>query len=189
MPEELREIRIHSRGGQGGWLSSRILSIAAMYEGFNIKSFPEFGPERTGAPTVNFARYSNKPIRLACEVYEPQCVIVIEPNLFETKTEDILKGLNPGRRLIANCGRKLEFPDIETHSIDITKLARKKYGIGYVNVGILGGYIKVSGDIRLKSLRKAIMDEMTTKDVEGRLMTKAAEVNVALMEDVYHQMK
>ena len=190
MTEEfLREVRFHSRGGQGGWTSSRILSVAAMNEGYNIKSFPEFGPERMGAPTTNFARYSNAPIRLACSIYEPDCVIVLDPTLLKTKKDEILKGIKPDGKLILNYARKLEFPDVETHAMDVSKLAKEKYGIEYANVGILGGYVKVMRDIILGSMKKAIMDEMTKTDLDGRKITKAAEINAQLMEDVYNKIE
>jgi len=186
MPEKfLREIRLHGRGGQGVWTSARVLSIAAMYEGYNIKSFPEFGPERTGAPTVNFVRYSNESIRQACGIEEPDYVIVIEPNLFGTKKDEILKGVKPNGKLIVNCSEKLEFPNVETHTIDVTTLARKKYNIEHANIGILGGYIRIAGDVSLESMSRAIMDEMVKTDVGGKKITKAAEVNVQLMKDVY----
>jgi pyruvate ferredoxin oxidoreductase gamma subunit len=187
--EFLREVRFHARGGQGGWLSSKILAIAAMNEGYNIKAFPEFGPERTGAPTKSFVRYSNQPIRLACGICNPDCVIVIEPKFLETRKEEILEGIKPDGKIIANYGRELEFPNIETRTMDISKLAREKYGIKFANIGILGGYIKFMEDIRLDSMKKAIMDEMTTIDIDRRKDTKVAEVNAKLMEDVYYNMK
>jgi pyruvate ferredoxin oxidoreductase gamma subunit len=189
MTQELRQVKFHGRGGKGVWLSSKILAIAAMYDGFNIKASPYFGPERMGEYVTADLRYSRDPIKIACEIETPDCVIVLEPNLFKTKKEEILKGLEAGKKLIANYNEELNFPGIETHIMDVSKLAVGKYRMEFVNVGILGGYIRVMGDISLDSLKRSIMNEMTTTDVEGRKSTKAAEVNISLMEDVYHQMK
>ncbi|MEM4474236.1 MAG: 2-oxoacid:acceptor oxidoreductase family protein, partial [Candidatus Bathyarchaeia archaeon] len=81
---DLFEVRWHGRGGQGAWTASELLAKAAIYEGKYIQSFPEFGPERMGAPVTAFTRISNKPIRIHCAVYEPDAVVVLDSSLVKT---------------------------------------------------------------------------------------------------------
>ena len=77
-------VRWHGRGGQGAWTASELLAKAAIHEGKYIQSFPEFGPERMGAPVRAFTRISDKPIRLHCSVYSPDIVVVLDPTLMAT---------------------------------------------------------------------------------------------------------
>ncbi len=85
MSEDIIEIRLHARAGQGAWTASRVLAAAALREGKYIQSFPAFGPERRGAPMVAFARISDKPIDLHCNVYTPDIVAVMDPTLLKTQ--------------------------------------------------------------------------------------------------------
>ena len=83
MPGKKRfaEIRIHGRGGQGAKSASQLIVEAAMEQGRQVQAFPEFGPERSGAPMVTYARISDKPIRTYEPVLKPDIVIVIDPTL------------------------------------------------------------------------------------------------------------
>lgn len=72
------EVRWHGRGGQGAWTTSELLARAAISEGKHIQSFPEFGPERMGAPVAAFTRISDEPIKIHCAVYNPDVVAVLE---------------------------------------------------------------------------------------------------------------
>jgi len=76
------EIRWHGRGGQGVVTASRLLAQAAMGEGKHVQAFPEFGPERTGAPIRGFTRISDERIRIHSQIYNPNMVVVINPILF-----------------------------------------------------------------------------------------------------------
>ncbi|MCW3975939.1 MAG: 2-oxoacid:acceptor oxidoreductase family protein, partial [Candidatus Bathyarchaeota archaeon] len=80
----LYEIRWHGRGGQGVVTASRLLAEAAMSEGKHVQAFPEFGPERTGAPIRGFTRISDKKIRVHSQIYDPNMVVVLDPTLLES---------------------------------------------------------------------------------------------------------
>ena len=80
------EIRWHGRGGQGVVTANEILAGAALKEGKYIKAFPEFGPERMGAPIRAFARISDEPIIVHSQVYYPDVVVVIDPTLIGSST-------------------------------------------------------------------------------------------------------
>jgi len=96
----LQEIRWHGRGGQGAWTASELLAKAAIIEGKNVQSFPEFGPERMGAPLAAYTRISSKPIRLHCSVYTPNLAVVLDPTLM--KTVKVAYGLTNDGTLVVN---------------------------------------------------------------------------------------
>jgi len=80
----LQEIRWHGRGGQGSMTASDLIAKAAVFEGKFVQSFPEFGPERMGAPLRAFTRVSKRPIKLHCAIYKPDVVVVLDPTLLKT---------------------------------------------------------------------------------------------------------
>ncbi len=87
--KNLVEFRWHGRGGQGAWTASELLARTALREGKYIQSFPEFGPERMGAPVVAFTRISTEPIRIHCAIYEPDVVVVLDPSLLESGSSGV----------------------------------------------------------------------------------------------------
>ena len=77
------EIRWHGRGGQGAKTASLLLADAAFNTGKYIQGFPEYGPERMGAPITAYNRIDDKEIRLHCNIYNPDCVVVVDDSLFK----------------------------------------------------------------------------------------------------------
>jgi len=100
----LKEFRWHGRGGQGAWTASELLARAAIHEGKYTQSFPEFGPERMGAPVRAFTRISDKPIRLHCSVYNPDVSAVLDPTLMATVS--VTEGLKENGILLVNTAEK-----------------------------------------------------------------------------------
>jgi len=94
------EIRIHGRGGQGAVIASEVLAMAAFREGKHVTSFPAFGVERRGAPVAAFTRIDDRPIRLKCEIYAPDHVVVLDPSLLQVV--DVTAGLKPGGWILVN---------------------------------------------------------------------------------------
>jgi len=88
------EFRWHGRGGQGAWTASELLARTALDEGKYIQSFPEFGPERMGAPVTAFTRISTQPIRLHCAIYDPDVVVVLD-NTLRASTFNLSPSLDP----------------------------------------------------------------------------------------------
>ncbi|MBS7622822.1 2-oxoacid:acceptor oxidoreductase family protein, partial [Candidatus Bathyarchaeota archaeon] len=79
------EVRWHGRAGQGVITVSRLLGLAAMMEGKHIQAFPEFGPERIGAPMTGFTRISKSPIEIHSKIYNPDLIMVIDPTLLANR--------------------------------------------------------------------------------------------------------
>ena len=89
--KELTEIRWHGRGGQGAKTAALLFADAALAQGLYIQAFPEYGPERMGAPVAAFDRISSKPILLHSGVNNPAIVIVLDPTLIESV--DVTEGI------------------------------------------------------------------------------------------------
>ena len=145
------EFRWHGRGGQGAWTASELLARTALDEGKYIQSFPEFGPERMGAPVTAFTRISTEPIRLHCAIYDPDVVIVLDNTLL--KTVPVTAGLNRDEdSLIIN---STEEPAVLKENLKVTKgkvwtvpateIAIRILGAPITNTAFLGCVAKATG--------------------------------------------
>jgi pyruvate ferredoxin oxidoreductase gamma subunit len=170
MPE-LVEIRFHGRGGQGAWTSSRLLAEAALLEGKHAQSFPEFGPERMGAPIQAFTRISDAPIRIHSQVYEPDYVVVLDRSLLKTvKVTDGLK-----KALILNSPPGVEkmpgLNGIRVYATPATELSLKILKRNAPSTAVLGALIKVAPLVSMDSLL-----EVTGERFGGEIGEKNREV-------------
>ena len=96
------EIRWHSRGGQGAKTAATLLAEAASSAGMYVQGFPEYGPERMGAPMLAFNRLSKDPIYVHSHVEEPGFVMVLDPSLIGKV--DVTDGMRDGGAVIVNTG-------------------------------------------------------------------------------------
>lgn len=177
------EIRIHGRGGQGAVIASKILAHAAMLEGRFSQSFPAFGGERRGAPVVAYVRIDDKKIRMRYQIYEPDCVVVLDPKLF--KMVNLTAGLKEGSPIIVNIDPR----EAVTHDskfklffIDASSISRKS-GLGprtapIVNTSILGAVVKVTEVVKLDSLIEAIKEGVPARQKENIDAAREAYDNV-----------
>src|SRR3989337_4199906 len=81
---ETTEIRWHGRGGQGTVTAAKVLADAGLSGGRHVQAFPEYGPERSGAPLRSYNRVSSKPLRMHCPVLNPQIVSVVDSTLLDS---------------------------------------------------------------------------------------------------------
>jgi len=150
----VKEIRFHGRGGQGTVTGVEMLAYALLLEGKYASSFPSFGPERRGAPVAAFLRFDDKPIRETHQIYEPDCIVVLDP--FQAKSSTILNGLRDKGILILNTPRqKLEnYPTglSVLGLVDATSLAIEAIGRAIVNTCMLGVIARVTGWVSLDSV-------------------------------------
>jgi 2-oxoisovalerate ferredoxin oxidoreductase gamma subunit len=157
------EIRWHGRGGQGVVTASRLLAQAAMDEGKHVQAFPEFGPERTGAPIRGFTRISDEKIRIHSQIYNPDMVVVLDPTLLETI--DIGYGLIDGGKLVINTDLnsndlniKLKIKNAKTYTVDATRIALDVLGKPITNTAMLGAVVKAEPLIKLESICKSVSE-------------------------------
>lgn len=181
----MQEIRWHGRGGQGAWTASELLAKAAILEGKHIQSFPEFGPERMGAPVRAFTRISEHRIMLHCTVYSPNIVVVLDPTLL--RTIDVTDGLEEDGTLVINSKdppsetrKKLKSDVGKLWTVPATEIAIKFLGRPITNTAMLGAVTKISKIVKLKSVEEVIKDRF-----EGPL----SERNIAVVRSAYEEAK
>ena len=94
------EIRLHGRGGQGAVTSAELLATAAIQQGKYAQAFPNFGPERRGAPVMAFIRIDDHPIRNRHMIHNPDLVLVLDPSIL--RLVDVTSGLKQDGILVTN---------------------------------------------------------------------------------------
>ncbi|CDC31211.1 2-oxoacid:acceptor oxidoreductase gamma subunit pyruvate/2-ketoisovalerate family [Clostridium sp. CAG:508] len=169
--KDLIEIRWHGRGGQGAKTASLLLADAAFNTGKYIQGFPEYGPERMGAPITAYNRISNTPIRIHSNIYEPDYVVVVDDSLLEAV--DVTAGLKPDGAIVINTtksGNELK-PLLngytgDVYTIDARKISLETLGKYFPNTPMLAAIVKVSGVIEEKDF---------LADMEGSFKHKFAK--------------
>jgi 2-oxoacid:acceptor oxidoreductase gamma subunit (pyruvate/2-ketoisovalerate family) len=186
MLKKILEVRWHGRGGQGAWTASELFARAAIAEGKYIQSFPEFGPERMGAPVTAFTRISTEPIRLHCAVYNPDVVAVLDPTLL--KTVKVADGLgDENGNILVNTK---ETPDQirkvlgtskgKVWTVPASEISMRILGMSITNTAMLGAVARVTGIVSLETIEKMI---------KARFRPDVAEKNFAVVKEAYQEVK
>jgi 2-oxoacid:acceptor oxidoreductase gamma subunit (pyruvate/2-ketoisovalerate family) len=184
--KKILEVRWHGRGGQGAWTASELLARAAISEGKYIQSFPEFGPERMGAPVTAFTRISTEPIRLHCAVYNPDTVAVLDPTLL--KSVKVADGLSEeGGNIIINTTdqpsevrKQLNTSKGKLWTVPATEISIKILGMPITNTAMLGAVARVTGIVSLETIEKMVKE---------RFRPDVAEKNFAVVKQAYEEVK
>lgn len=182
------EICWHGRGGQGVVTANEILAETAIHAGKYVKAFPEFGPERMGAPIRAFARISAEPIRVHTQVYEPDIVIVIDPTL--VGKVDVAKGIKKGGLILVNYPgdpKDLQAAigtTAKCHAVDATKISVEEIGSPMVNTAMLGALVKVMPNIKYSEMEDNIMNKFT-----GKLSDKMIVKNLSALKRAYQEVR
>ena len=144
------EIRWHGRGGQGAKTASLLLADAAFNTGKYIQGFPEYGPERMGAPITAYNRISDTPIRIHSNIYEPDYVVVVDDTLLESV--DVTAGLKETGAIVINTTKDGEYLAKalkgykgKVYTIDARKVSMETLGKYFPNTPMLAAIVKVSG--------------------------------------------
>jgi len=147
--DNMIEIRWHGRGGQGAKTASLLLADAAFNTGKYIQGFPEYGPERMGAPITAYNRISLSPIRVHSNIYEPDYVVVVDDTLLETVK--ITEGLKTTGAIIINTTKTgdelkplLNGYSGKIYTIDARKVSEEALGKYFPNTPMLASIVKVS---------------------------------------------
>ena len=143
------EIRWHGRGGQGAKTAALLLADAAFNTGKYIQGFPEYGPERMGAPITAYNRISDKRITIHSNIYEPDYVVVVDETLIGTI--DVASGLKENGAIIVNTDKKPEELRNKMKgfkgkicTINARKISEETIGKNFPNTPMLGAVVKVS---------------------------------------------
>lgn len=168
---DLIEIRWHGRGGQGAKTASLLLADAAFNTGKYIQGFPEYGPERMGAPITAYNRISSTPITIHSNIYEPDFVVVVDDSLLDAV--DVTAGLKETGAIVINSTKsgeelksKLKGYKGGIYTIDARKVSIEALGKYFPNTPMLAAIVKVSGIMN---------DEDFINDMEGSFKHKFAK--------------
>jgi len=181
----LKEFRWHGRGGQGAWTASELLARAAIHEGKYVQSFPEFGPERMGAPVKAYTRISDEPIRLHCAVYKPNLAIVMDPTLLATVP--VTEGLGENGILIVNTPKtpkkikeELKMAEGTVWTVPATDIAMRILGRFITNTAMLGVVARATGIVKMESIEKVVQE---------RFPGPLGEKNIGIIKEAYKEAK
>lgn len=153
------EVRFHGRGGQGTVLAATILATALVEEGKYAVAVPAFGFERRGAPVAAFLRMDTREIRRMTNIYEPDCIVCIDPTL--SLTTNVFEGVRPNATLVQTTHHplaKLQLPlAITTVGLcDGVSIALDVFGKTITNTIMLGAFARTTGVVALASLKRAL---------------------------------
>ena len=190
--KELTEIRWHGRGGQGAKTAALLFADAALAQGKYIQAFPEYGPERMGAPVTAFDRLSSKPILLHSGVINPDIVIVLDPTL--TDSVDITEGIAENGIILINTDKspadirkELNIKgSVKVFTVDASTISKETIGREIPNTPMLGALMKASDILDFKD-----MVEDTKKKLEKKFKSKPDVIagNIKAIERAYSEVK
>lgn len=158
---DLVEIRWHGRGGQGAKTASLLLADAAFNTGKFVQGFPEYGPERMGAPITAYNRISKERSTVHSNIYEPDYVVVVDESLIDAV--DVTAGLKETGAIVINSDKtpdeiktKLKNYKGRVCTIDANKISEEELGKVFPNTPMLAAIVKVSGVIDVEEFKKDI---------------------------------
>jgi len=173
------ELRWHGRGGQGTVTAAKVLADACLSGGGYVQAFPEYGPERAGAPIRAFNRISEKVIRMYGPVLHPKVNCIADATLMDAV--NVTEGAPDDAIYIVNTSRdpkevreKLQAKDSQkVFTVDATKIAVDSFGRPLPNSSMLGAVCKATGvvemDVLLDNVKKSFGKKFAQKIIDGNL--------------------
>ena len=168
--KDIVEIRWHGRGGQGAKTASLLLADAAFNTGKYVQGFPEYGPERMGAPITAYNRISDQRSTVHSNIYFPDYVVVVDETLLSAV--DVTAGLKKEGAIVINSSKSpaelrplLKGYEGRVCTIDAGKISEEELGKNFPNTPMLAAIVRVSG---------VIGEEEFIKDMEGSFKHKFA---------------
>ena len=189
--QDLVEIRWHGRGGQGAKTAALLFADAALGEGLYIQAFPEYGPERMGAPVQSFDRLSKKPITIHAGVTSPQVVVVLDPTLIGKV--DVTQGLPDDGIIIVNTSetakemrKKLGLTKGKVYTVDASLISKETIGRAIPNTPMMGALVKVTGLIDFARMLENNREKLTAK---FKNKPEVIEGNIKSIQRAYQEVK
>lgn len=186
------EIRWHGRGGQGAKTAALLLADVAFKTGKHVQGFPEYGPERMGAPITAYNRISSDVIRVHSNIYEPDFVAVVDETLLHTV--DVTAGLKKEGAIIVNTAKSKEeiMPQLNGYegrvvTIDARTISEEALGKYFPNSPMLAAVVATTGvmpkETFLHEMRASYKHKFAKKPevIDGNM--KALEMAFAAVEE------
>ena len=186
------EIRWHGRGGQGAKTAALLLADVAFKTGKHVQGFPEYGPERMGAPITAYNRISSDVIRVHSHIYDPDFVAVVDETLLHTV--DVTAGLKKEGAIIVNTAKSKEeiMPQLNGYegrvvTIDARTISEEALGKYFPNSPMLAAVVATTGvmpkETFLHEMRASYKHKFAKKPevIDGNM--KALEMAFAAVEE------
>lgn len=189
MTSEMTEIRWHGRGGQGAKTAAQLVAEVALKEGRFSQGFPEYGPERMGAPIRGFTRVSDHAIRLHCAIERPDVVVVLDDTMvgMAAVTEDV----DGATIFVVNTAltpdemrERLGSNGSTVYCVDATRISIDELGRPMPNTPMVGALVKATGCISVDALKESIEKKFIKKF--GR---QVVDGNIRAIERAYEEVK
>ena len=178
--KDLIEIRWHGRGGQGAKTAALLLADVAFSIGKEVQGFPEYGPERMGAPITAYNRISDNEIRVHSNIYDPDFVAVVDETLLNDV--DVTKGLSKDGGILVNTEKSKEdiIPLLKgyegnVYTIDARKISEDALGKYFPNMPMLAAMVKITGvmeeEVFISEMQKSLEHKFAKKPevLEGNM--------------------
>jgi pyruvate ferredoxin oxidoreductase gamma subunit len=180
--DKMIEIRWHGRGGQGAVTAAKLLAETALGQNKYFQAFPEYGPERMGAPIQAFTRISSDPIEIHSNVTNPGIAIVLDPTLIGTV--DVTEGLPDDGIVLVNTSdssqnikKRLNNQKVKIYNVNATQIAIETIGKPIPNTTMLGALIKATNIMKIEDvvdhLKKSFGKKFGQEIIDGNV--KAVE--------------
>ena len=185
--DNLTEIRWHGRAGQGLVTAAKLLGDTALGTGQYFQAFPDYGPERMGAPIRAYTRLSPEPIRIHSQIENPDVVLVLDPTLLGIV--DVAEGLHDGGALLVNTNQSpaairkslgLDGRAVRIYAVDASRIAIDTLGREITNTPMLGAFARATGLFPLESI---IAD--VRRSFGKKLRAEIVEANIEAVRQAY----
>ncbi len=188
MADELFEIIIHGRAGQGAKSMAQVIAEAAMGKGKHMQTFPSYGAEKTGAPMLAYVRISSTPIKTHAPVTRADSVIIIDPTLVETV--NVKNNLKEKGIVLVNSPKSAE--EIKSrlgcshkvYALDATGIASKILGSNHPNMPMLGAFVKTAGVVSMHDVLGHLVCIF-----EHKMSREMLEKNIEAVKEGYEAME
>jgi len=189
------EIRWHGRGGMGAKTAALLLGEALIAHHKYAQAFPEYGPERRGAPVKAYTRLDDEPIYIHSGITQPDIVVVLDPRLIKEK--ETLEGLKENGKLLVNTTlepgelrKKLESENlvlpqgVKIYTVDASGIAKSILGVNIPNTPMLGALIKISNVMELDEFIEAVEKRLSVK-----FKDEIVKRNIEAIRKAYEEVK
>lgn len=183
--EDIYEITIIGRGGQGAKTASEVLAMAALQLGKHIQAFSEYGAERSGAPIVSYVRISDKPISIHTTITHPNLIVVLDDTLIHMACP------TPNSKLIVNTTKsaaevrkELSYNEGKVYTVDCTGISVKILGRNRPNTPTLGAIVKI-----IELLPKESVEQQLRNKLEKKIGKEIMDKNIECLNQAYNEIK
>ena len=189
MISNMTEIRWHGRGGQGAKTAAQLVAQVALAEGRHSQGFPEYGPERMGAPIRGFTRVSETVIRLHCAIERPDVVVVLDDGMVGMPA--VTEGVDGDTVFVVNTAQSpqamratLGINGNPVHCVDATKISIDELGRPMPNTPMVGALVRATGCISMEALKTDVKRQFLKKFGD-----RVVQGNIRAIERAYEEVQ